>query len=253
MAAEFNETRLEPLVRKLSYWRKLDSRDRAAILSLPHSVKRLEQGNYLVREFDRTDASCVLLEGFAVRHKVVASGHRQIVSIHIRGDLVDLQNSLLGQADHSVQMLTAGRAVCIPKQALLDLAFERPAVGFALWYDTLVDGSIFREWITNVGRRDARTRVAHLLCEFALRMKVAGLGDQSDYELPMTQEQLADSTGLTPVHVNRTLKKLESENLIERRSPRAITIGDWKKLAQAGDFNSAYLHLHESEPALHHD
>ena len=67
----------------------------------------------------------------------------------------------------------------------------------------------------------------------------------------MTQDQLADSTGLTPVHVNRTLKQLEADGLIERRSPRAIVIGDWKNLAHAGDFNSAYLHLHEGEPALH--
>jgi predicted ArsR family transcriptional regulator len=70
--------------------------------------------------------------------------------------------------------------------------------------------------------------------------------------MPMTQDQLADATGLTPVHVNRTLKSLEAEGLIERASPRAITIGDWRKLADAGDFNSAYLHLRDQEPALAH-
>jgi CRP-like cAMP-binding protein len=119
-----------------------------------------------------------------------------------------------------------------------------------MWIDTLVDASIFREWIANVGRRDARTRIAHVLCEFALRLKLAGLGEQTGYQLPMTQEQLGDVTGLTSVHVNRTLKSLEAEGLIERISPRSITIGDWKKLAHAGDFDSNYLHLHEGEPAL---
>ena len=119
-----------------------------------------------------------------------------------------------------------------------------------MWLDTLVDALIFREWIANVGRRDARTRVAHLLCEFSLRLKVAGLGEHTDYELPFTQEQLADATGLTPVHINRTLKGLEADRLIERRSPRSITIGDWKKLAETGDFNSTYLHLQDREPAL---
>ena len=99
-------------------------------------------------------------------------------------------------------------------------------------------------------RRDARTRLAHLLCEFALRLKVAGLGEQTNYEMPMTQEQFADATGLTSVHINRTIKGLETDGLIERASPRSITIGDWRKLADAGDFNSAYLHLHEAEPAL---
>ena len=119
-----------------------------------------------------------------------------------------------------------------------------------MWFDTLVDSAIFSEWVANVGRRDARTRVAHLLCEFALRLKVAGLGDEVGYQLPMTQEQLGDTTGLTSVHVNRTLKQLESEGLIERVSPRAISIGDWERLADVGDFDSHYLHLHPSAPGL---
>jgi CRP-like cAMP-binding protein len=119
-----------------------------------------------------------------------------------------------------------------------------------MWIDTLVDGSIFREWIANVGRRDARTRIAHLLCEFSLRLEVAGLGQQSDYQLPMTQDQVADATGLTPVHVNRTLKGLEAEGLITRANPRSINIGNWKNLAEAGDFSSAYLHMPGDEPAL---
>ena len=119
---------------------------------------------------------------------------------------------------------------------------DRRAIGQALWYDTLVDGSIFREWIANVGRRDARTRIAHLLCEFALRLEAAGLGNHIDWELPMTQEQLADCTGLTPIHVNRMLKVLDKDGLISR-TRRAVTVNDWKALARAGDFQSAYLHL----------
>jgi CRP-like cAMP-binding protein len=90
------------------------------------------------------------------------------------------------------------------------------------------------------------------LCEFSLRLEVARLGQQTNYELPMTQDQLGDATGLTPVHVNRSLKALEADGLIERATPRAIAIGDWKKLAAAGDFNSNYLHMPDSEPALQH-
>jgi DNA-binding transcriptional ArsR family regulator len=92
--------------------------------------------------------------------------------------------------------------------------------------------------------------MAHLLCEFALRLKLAGLGREDHYELPMTQEELADATGLTPVHVNRTLKSLEADGLIHRSNPRSVYIGDWRKLADAGDFDSNYLHLREDEPAL---
>lgn len=238
------------MARKLSYWHTLSGDDRAAVLNLPHRVRTLEQHDYIVREFDRAESTCVILHGFAIRHKIVAGGKRQIVAIQMKGELVDLQNSLLGCADHSVQMLTAGRVAVIPRQEIARIAFERPNVGKALWIDTLVDASISREWIANVGRRDARTRLAHLLCEFALRLKVAGLGEQTDYELPMTQDQLADTTGLTSVHINRTIRVLEAEGLIERRSPRAIAIGDWRKLAEIGDFNSAYLHLNDGEPAL---
>jgi CRP-like cAMP-binding protein len=241
---------LDPLLCKLLYWQKLSPEDRKAVLALPHTARTVEPHYYIVREFDRTEHSCVILSGFAIRFKIVAGGQRQILSIHMKGEMVDLQNSLLGCADHSVQMLTAGRIALIPRDAITELAFERPAVGKALWTDTLVDASIFREWIANVGRRDARTRIAHLLCEFSLRLRVAGLGERNDYELPMTQDQLADATGLTSVHVNRTLKGLEVDGLIQRRNPRVIQIGDWRKLAETGDFNSGYLHLHEGEPAL---
>jgi CRP-like cAMP-binding protein len=239
------ETRsaLQPMVRKLEYWQKLDDVDRQAILALPYRIKSLDRLEYIVREGEATASSCVMLSGYSIRHKTVVDGARQIVAIHMKGELVDLQNSLLGVADHSVQMLTSGRVAMIPRDEVIRVAFERPNVGKAMWFDTLVDASIFREWIANVGRRDSATRVAHLLCEFALRMKVAGLGEPTLYELPMTQEQLADATGLTSVHVNRTLKALEKNGLIDRPNPRSIHIGDWRELASAGDFSPAYLHL----------
>jgi CRP-like cAMP-binding protein len=138
----------------------------------------------------------------------------------------------------------------IPRDEIVRVASERPAIGKAMWMDTLVDASIFREWIANIGRRDARTRIAHLLCEFGLRLKHAGIGAETGYQLPMTQEQLGDATGLTSVHVNRTIKALEAEGLIDRVNPRSITIADWKKLAHAGDFDSAYLHMRHDDPVL---
>ena len=245
------------MVEKLAYWARLDTylgkfddADEDALRNLPHRTKKMQRHGYVVREREATTHSCVMLSGYAIRHKIVGGGARQIVAVHMRGDIVDLQNSFLGTADHSVQVLTDSDVAFIPREAVKKLGFERPNVGMAMWHDTLVDGSVFREWIANVGRRDAQTRIAHLLCEFSLRLKVAGLGEQSDYELPMTQEQLADCVGLTPVHVNRTLKALEANNLIARSSSRSITIGDWKKLAEAGDFDSNYLHLRNDEPAL---
>jgi CRP-like cAMP-binding protein len=238
------------MVRKLEYHGKLSSDDRAALLALPFTVKSFERHQFIVRDREIATHSCVLLSGFAIRSKIVVGGNRQILSIHIKGEMVDLQNSLLKVADHNVQMLTSGKGAMIPREEVARIAFERPAIGRAMWLDSLIDASIFREWIANVGRRDARTRISHLLCEFALRLKVAGMGAETGYELPITQEQLGDATGLTSVHVNRTIRGLERDGLIERAHPRSIRIGDWRNLADTGDFDSNYLHLHGDEPAL---
>jgi CRP-like cAMP-binding protein len=237
-----NKPGLEPMLRKLQQWRPLSDDDQAALLALPFRTLKLRPQEYIVREGDRPQNSCLMLSGFAFRHKVAGNGGRQIFSIHMQGDLADLQNSLLGTADHNLQALTHVEAAMIPVEAIQDISFSRPDIGRAMWYETLVDASIFREWTLNVGRRDARTRAAHMLCEFALRLEVAGLGQQNNYELPMTQEQLADALGLSSVHVNRMLMSLGEDGLISRTN-RAIRIDDWEKLARAGDFDGAYLHL----------
>ena len=233
---------LAPMLRKLQLWNPLSESDREAVLALPFVERELGAGQYIVWEGDRPQYACLLLSGFAYRHKLSGSGGRQIVSIHMKGDMVDLQNSLLGVADHNVQMLDNGRVAMIPVEAMREIAFTRPAVGMAMWYETLVEGSIFREWILNIGRRDALTRIAHLLCEFSLRLDVAELGHQTEYELPITQEQLADAVALTSVHVNRKLMELEDDGLITR-TKRMIQVNDWQALAKVGDFQSRYLHV----------
>jgi CRP-like cAMP-binding protein len=234
------------MLRKLEYWGELTSSDRAALLALPHTLRTIEARQHIVREGDIATHSCVIRSGFAFRHKILGDGGRQILAIHMTGDFVDLQNALLGHADHSVQTLTNAEVAFIPREAIVALAFERPAIGMAFWKDSLVDGSMFREWVANVGRRDARARLAHLLCEFALRLEASGEAPLTRWELPMTQEHLGDCTGLTSVHVNRTLKALEQDELISR-STRSVTIEDWKRLAEAGDFDSGYLHLGEAQ------
>lgn len=223
---------LKPLVQKLGYWGQFDAADEQALLELPHRTKRMKRHGHIVRERERTSHSWLMLSGFSFRHKIVSGGARQIVAVHMKGDVVDLQNSFLGVADHSVQMLSEGEVAFIPRDALKQLAFERPRVGMAMWVDTLVDGSVFREWIANVGRRDAHARLAHLLCEFSLRLKVAGLGETTDYELPMTQEQIADCTGLTPVHVILRVRKP-----IERAERGSSLAFNWHlSLAVAGRY-----------------
>jgi CRP-like cAMP-binding protein len=238
---------LAVMVRKIERRAPLDEADRQALLALPTTIRTLSAGAQLVRDGDPPEFCCVMLAGYAFRHKITGSGARQIISLHIPGEFLDLQNCLLDAADHNVQTLTEARIAFIPSKAVRELAFTYPAIGRALWIDTLIDASIFREWVVNVGRRDSRARVAHILCEFSLRLEAAGLARDHRYELPMTQEQLADAVGLTSVHVNRVLKQLGEEGLISRNK-RSIVIEDWQRLRDVGDFNERYLH-HDALPA----
>ena len=232
---------LAPLIRKLSQRSPLGAPETEALLGLPFRVRMVERGTYLVRDGDKADHCTLLLSGFAYRSKIAGNGARQILSVHLRGDLLDLQNSLLERSDHNVQALTRVDVASIPHRALLDVAGKYQKVALALWRDTLIDASIFREWILNVGQRNARQRIAHLFCELALRQEAAGLCDGPSYMWPMTQEQIGDATGLTSVHVNRTLQGMRRDGLIHTGN-QSVVIADWRGLQAAGDFSSRYLH-----------
>jgi CRP-like cAMP-binding protein len=233
---------LRNMIRKFESRAPLDEGDRKALLALPYRLQTVEPAAYVVREGERLDRSCLLVSGFAYRHKVTVDGARQIVSVHVPGDFLDLEGALLNIADHNVQALGRCEMAFIPRTAIRELILSHPRVAMAMWIDTLIDSSIFREWVVNVGRRDARSRIAHLLCEFARRLEVAGLAEEYRYELPMTQEQLADATGLTSVHINRTLQALSREGLIERNK-RFIAIPKWEALRRVAGFSETYLHL----------
>ena len=233
---------LDLLVRNLELRSPLPAKDREAVLNLPHTLRTLEAGTYTIREADAPEHCAILISGFAYRQKLTGDGSRQIVGLHIPGDALDFQNLFLDVSDHSIQMLTRTEAAFVTIRDLQVLARERPAVGHAILVKILVEASIFREWVLNVGRRDSKMRLAHLLCELGVRLDAEGLAEDYGYELPMTQEQLADALGLTPVHVNRTLKALEAEGLIVR-SKRSVRFPDWKRLRSVGDFNQRYLHL----------
>lgn len=233
---------LDRMVRKFERRAHLDDSDRKALRGLPYDLKVMEAGRYIVREGSSPDHSAVLVSGLAYRHKITAEGSRQIVSIHVAGDFVDLEGSLLNVVDHNIQALTRSEVALIRSTSLLELVNKHPRIARAMWIDTIIDGSIFREWVVNVGRRDARERLAHLMCEFARRLEAAGMGSPDGYELPMTQEQLGDATGLTSVHVNRTLKGLADDGLISRER-RFIRIPDWEKMRAIAGFNETYLHL----------
>jgi CRP-like cAMP-binding protein len=233
---------LNGFVRELQRHSELPDTDRTSILDVPYRLRRLDHSAYLVREGEAPTHCSVLVNGFAFRQKLTGDGSRQIIALCIPGDAIDLQNMFLDISDHSVQLLTPATVADIPREALQNLILSRPAIGTATIQLTLVEASILREWVLNVGRRDARARIAHILCEFAVRLEARGLTSGAGFELPMTQEQLADATGLTPVHVNRVLKSIEAEGLITRRR-RHIHFNAWRRLQDVGDFSRAYLHI----------
>jgi len=239
-----HETALQLLARKLNLHHRLSGLDQQAILRLPHKIRRLEAQSYILREGDRPDRCGVLLEGYAFRHKLTGDGSRQILAINIPGEALDFQNLFLEEADHNVQMLTRGVIADVPREAIEDLIARHFEVGRAILISSLVEASIFREWVVNIGQRDSRSRIAHLLCEFAYRLNAQALHAGDIYELPITQEQLADATGLTPVHVNRVLQALQREGLIER-DRRMIRFPNWERMRDVADFNPRYLHTAE--------
>ena len=232
---------LEPLFKRWARRVPLTEDDKRGLAALPWSRKVFARDAYMVREGEPTSICTLLLAGFAFRQKLVSNGARQIISIHIPGEFIDIQNSMLDVADHNVQALNRASVAVVHKNPLLDIIAARPNIRRAIWLDSLIDSSVFREWVVNLGRRDARARIAHLLCELADRLKASGVGDDELYDFPLTQEQIGDATGLTAVHTNRTLQSLRKDGLISLSSNR-LSILDWDALADVGDFNERYLH-----------
>jgi CRP-like cAMP-binding protein len=231
---------LAPLLRRLRLHSQLASKDERSILSLPFTRASREQYSYIIREGDCAKNCAVLFSGFAERHRLSANGGRQILAIYIAGDPLNLDQLFLPTADDALQTLKASELAFIKHEHLLDLMGQRPSIARALMTTALVDASIFREWTINVGRRDARTRIAHLLCELAFRMEAQGLRTQ-DMLLPLTQYHIADATGLTPVHVNRTLKAMKSDGLLSAKGG-FFGFPDWRRLREIADFSPQYLH-----------
>ena len=229
------------LIRKLGRLSTLDAEDRRLLASLPYQLEVVPPGTLLVSEGTMITQCCMLVEGYACRHKTSAEGKRQIVSFHLAGDVLDIQHLLLDRADHYVETITRARIAWIAADKLRDLALQRPNIGRALWRDVLIDASIFREWVLNVGRRDAKTRIAHMLSEFAARALKAGVATEEGCLLPLTQEQIADATGLTPVHVNRMLRYLREDGALSV-AHKGIRIRDFGPLREISSFDPSYLH-----------
>ncbi|WP_419808548.1 Crp/Fnr family transcriptional regulator [Sphingomonas sp.] len=231
-----------PLVQKLSSFVDLDEEDVSRVESLCYDVRRFKAKRNLIREGDRPEVVFLLLEGWACRYKVLPNGTRHIMAYLLPGDLCDVHVFILKEMDHSLALLSDAKVAVIPKQKMLGLIEQRPKLARALWWATLVDEAILREWLVNMGKRPAYDRVAHLFVELYLRLRAVGLAPDHSFDLLATQADLGDTLGITSVHMNRTLQKLKGEGLIQSAQGR-LRIPDIQRLKNVTRFEENYLHL----------
>jgi len=237
------------LIRKLETIAVLSAPEKVALAGLPLRLKSFLENTDLTREGAAPTECCLIIEGLVCRYKVLGAGQRQIMSLHLPGDIPDLQSLHLGVMDHSMGSLTAGRAAYLPHTAVRDLTDRFPNLTAALWRDSLIDAAITREWLCGIGRRTAHQRIAHLICEVFVRSRALHLIEEKTFELSITQAELGDALGLSTVHVNRVLQDLRRDDLVIWRG-KSIMVLDWERLRIAGDFDPAYLHLLDGAVSL---
>jgi CRP-like cAMP-binding protein len=236
------------LIRRLESIFTLTDDERQALLDLPMQVAVIKGDQDLVREGDRPSRSFTILSGFTSTYKVTGEGKRQIVAFGIPGDIPDLQSLRLKTLDISIATISPCRVGFITHEDLWRLCLRHPRIAAAFWRETLIEGAIFREWVVNVGRREAYARMAHVFCELLVRLRAVGLVEGYVCDLPITQGEFADALGVTNVHVNRVLQEMRADGLIELKGDR-LNIPDWEMLKQAGDFDPTYLHLEQDQAA----
>ncbi len=236
-----------PLTRRLQEYTHLTDADRAELSSLASQKISIARARHdLIREGDAPDCVYLILEGWGYHYRTLKDGRMQIVDFAIPGDLCDLNLFILDRMDHSIGALTQLCVAQIERDVLRRTIRNHPNITTALWWQELVSKSIHREWILNLGQRSALERIAHLMCEMFVRLESVGLTQGNSCAFPPTQPDLADATGLTAVHVNRTLQELRRLGLIALDKQR-LTIPDMKALQTVGLFSGDYLHHRKSQ------
>ncbi|MCJ2124733.1 Crp/Fnr family transcriptional regulator [Methylobacterium sp. J-077] len=250
MTGSLQQTSKHPFVRKIDSIAlfTLTDDERTALHALPMQMAQFEAYQDIVREGDRPARCFALLEGIACTYKATQAGKRQVMAYHVAGDVPDVQSLHLKVLDISIGTVGPCKIGFVQHDAVRALLRAFPRLGDALWRATLIDAALVREWMLNTGRRDAYARMAHLFCELITRLGVVGLAPDRSCDLPMTQPELADALGITPVHVNRTIRDLKTAGLVTLRS-RRLTVHDWEGLQHAAEFDPTYLHLTDSDPA----
>jgi CRP-like cAMP-binding protein len=225
--------------------RSRDTLSSAEIARLQEVVVRERSfgvGEDIVVEGSRPTYSTLMLEGLSARYKHMADGSRQITSLQVPGDFVDLHAFLLRKLDHGIVALSPCRVAFADHSDLRKVTETMPHLTRLLWLNTLLDAAINREWISSMGRRSKRAHIAHLICELYVRLKTVDRVDVWSFQLSLTQAELADVIGISLVHVNKTLQALKRENVFSWEN-RTLTIIDWERLKEIAEFDDTYLSL----------
>lgn len=234
---------MNTLIRKLEHFVRLSSSDRFILeRAASERVRRFAPRVDISREGDKPKDVHLILSGWACRYKQLEDGRRQVVSFFLPGDMCDLNIFILREMDHSIGTITSVSIADLSRDFFDEVGTGHPRIATAFWWEELVTSAIQREWTMNLGQRTASERMAHLLCEIFFRLRVAGLTQQDSCEFPLTQADLADATGLSKVHVNRTLQELRSAGLIVLKD-KMLIVPDLERLMNAGLFNANYLHI----------
>ena len=228
-------------VQKLTGFAKLTTRAVAALEASTDQPQAIKPRQDLIREGDRPGPVFVVLEGWAIRYKVLPSGSRQIMAFLMPGDACDLNIGMLAEMDHSIQTVTQAKVARIAGEAMSDLMTTHPCIARAMYVAQLVDEGTLRAWIVSLGRRSSAERAAHLLLELYVRGVRISATQDDEIELPLSQVVLADALGMTPVHINRVLQELRQSGAIMLRRG-VLRIQDPAALTRISGFDDNYLH-----------
>jgi CRP-like cAMP-binding protein len=237
---------LRDFVSRLLVHSSLNKDETDAINNLDGCVVEVPARTDFMGQNDHVDYCCLVTEGLVAGFRQMKSGARQIIGFNIPGEMTNLQSLVNPTAGWGMSALTKTKVLRIAHADLRRLAVHHPGITVAFWRNCVADASILAEWVVNVGRRNATARVAHLLCEMALRYEQARQGSRRSFVLPATQPDLGDATGLTSVHVNRTLSVLKDRFIVSKQAGR-VTIHDWDALVATAGFNPAYMMLDRSD------
>lgn len=216
--------------------------EQRAVLRLTGEQRRYAARTDIVSPGDVVQSACLVMSGLVGRYDQMLDGERQVTSYYISGDMCDLHSVVVPKASWSITAVSQVTLLHVPHRQIGELCVNHPGLAMAFWRDGTVDASIFAKWVGNLGRKNAQARVAHVFCEMGMRCEAAGLGSRTAFELPATQEQLAEATGLTSVHVNRTLQEIRGNGLLSFQKGR-VEILNWPGLIEAAEFDPGYLML----------